>query len=70
MRLKDLHSNDKELIVSALRVQADAFRAMQAQVEENDTTLPRLINNLRDAQNAIGRLEVTVTGLAAQEVPH
>lgn len=70
MRLKDLHSNDKEQIVSSLRVQTDALHAMQTQVELNETTLPRLLADLRDAQQAVGRLAVLVARMIDQEVPH
>lgn len=69
MRLKDLHSNDKEQLVSALLVQVKAFSTMITQVEQNDTTLPRLHADLSDAQQQTGRLRVLVARMAEKEVP-
>lgn len=67
MRLKDLHSNEKEQVVSALLVQERAFRAMRTQVEQNDTTLSRLYDSLCSAQHRIDQLAVLVARMAEQE---
>jgi ABC-type transporter Mla subunit MlaD len=69
MRLKDLHADQKTQITTSLQVESDAFRAMQAQVEQNDTTLARLYDTLCSAQQRIDRLAVLVARLADQEVP-
>lgn len=69
MRLKDLHSNEKESVVAALINEETTFALLKRLVTENGTTLPRLLDELVDAQNRIGRLAVLVADLAAQEVP-
>jgi hypothetical protein len=69
MRLKDLHGDQRLQITTSLQVESDALHAMKAQVEQNDTTLPRLYDTLCSAQQRIDQLAVLVARLAEQEVP-